>query len=83
MFTISEAFTNKSETAFVQRHPGRRFLYVLSISVILGLEIKFYSQEPNCIFKSYLKVFCMETSTQVKINGSKRARYFDGPLTSP
>ena len=29
-----------------------------------GLEIKlFFSREPNCIFLSYLKVLCMETST--------------------
>ena len=28
-----------------------------------GLEIKFFSREPNCIFKSYQKVLCIETST--------------------
>ena len=27
-----------------------------------GLEIKFFSREPDSIFKSYLKVFCIETS---------------------
>ena len=28
-----------------------------------GLEVKFFSREPNCIFKSYLKVLCIEIST--------------------
>ena len=28
-----------------------------------GLEIKVLSREPNCIFKSYLKVVCIETCT--------------------
>ena len=28
-----------------------------------GLEIKCFSKEPNCIFKSYLKVLCIETGT--------------------
>ena len=26
-------------------------------------EIKLFSREPNCIFKSYLEVFCIENST--------------------
>ena len=30
-----------------------------------GLEIKFFSREPNCIFKSYLKVLCTEISTSL------------------
>ena len=28
-----------------------------------GLEIKIFSGEPNCIFKSHLQVLCIETST--------------------
>ena len=28
-----------------------------------GLEIKFFSREPNCIFKSHLQVLCIEIST--------------------
>ena len=32
---------------------------------ISGLEIKPFSREPNCIFKSYLKELCIETSTSL------------------
>ena len=28
-----------------------------------GLEIKIFSREPNCIFKSHLQMLCIETST--------------------
>ena len=34
-------------------------------NLIAGLEIKFLFWEPYCIFKSYLKVLCIETSTSL------------------
>ena len=34
----------------------------MKIDHMAGLEIKFLSKEPNCIFKSYLKVVCKETT---------------------
>ena len=30
-----------------------------------GLNIKFFSREPNCIFQSYLTVLCIETCTSL------------------
>ena len=30
-----------------------------------GLKLTFFFREPNCIFKSHLKVLCIETSTSL------------------
>ena len=49
-----------------------------------GPEIKLFSRKPNCIFKSFLKVFCKETNTSLgsmqKFGGA--AGVFKGALGS-
>ena len=34
-------------------------------SLLQGLKLCFFSRKPNCIFKCYLKVLCIETSTSL------------------
>ena len=69
MLAIIEEFTN---------------VYVQKYSEEIGLEIKLFSREPNCIFKSYLKVLCIENSTYLgslqKFEGA--AEEFKGALGS-
>ena len=52
---------------------------------LTGLEIEYFSREPNCILKSYLKVLCIESSTSVgslhKYGGA--AVEFKGVLDTP
>ena len=54
------------------------------MSAATGLEIKFFSKEPNFIFKSYLKVLCIEASTSLgslqEFEGAERE--FEGALGS-
>ena len=54
------------------------------VSIIPGLETKFFSREPKCIFQSYLKVLRIETSTTLgslqKFEGA--AGEFKGALCS-
>ena len=38
-------------------------VYCSSLFLLSGLEIKFFFREPNCIFKSFQKALCIETST--------------------
>ena len=38
-------------------------IFGLCLHTDIGLEIKIFSREPNCIFKSHLQVLCIETST--------------------
>ena len=48
--------------------PGDGHFYVYPLLIVLyiaGLEIKFISREPKCIFKSYLKVLRIATSTSL------------------
>ena len=45
--------------------PYRDVMLLEVNSMRAGLEIKFFSREPNCIFKSYLKVLHIETSTSL------------------
>ena len=49
-----------------------------------GLEIKIFSREPNCIFRSHLQLLCIETSTFLgslqKFEGA--AGEFKGVLSS-
>ena len=49
--------------------------------IISGLEIKILSREPNCIFKSYLKVLYTSLGSLQKFEGA--AREFKGALGSP
>ena len=39
------------------------FLSNIFLKSFAGLEIKIFSREPNCIFKSYFNVLCIETNT--------------------
>ena len=52
---------------------------------IPGLEIKIFSREPNCIFISFMKVFCMSNSTYLgslqRFEGAPVA--FKGALGTP
>ena len=54
--------------------------------VISGPETIFFPREPNCIFKCYLKVLCLENSTSLgsleKCEGAARALGSRHPLIS-
>ena len=63
---------------------GQSHLQLAMGQVVTGLKIKLFSREPNCIFKSYLKVFCIENSISLssrqKFEGA--AGEFKGALGS-
>ena len=60
-FKPSEILAHGFSSESTQRELSNE--YQLDKVYITGLEIKFFSREPNCIFKSHLKVLCIETST--------------------
>ena len=60
---VNVRFYQNCQDAFY--HCGINGMHMRGATIIsnAGLEIKIFSREPNCIFISFLKVFCMSNNT--------------------